>query len=178
MSCCVIVEGIVLSLCGIVALTQIDCALCRIAPCHSTNNTILQIRVIKNADVLPPPEEMAACDVVLMTHSRLGKERFNVGGFVNYSRTCFCDFVGAASNCKKCQLHQRLTPLMQVYWLRLIIDEGHVVGRKQTKQSQLATELLCDRKWGCTGNIIYPSSSTALSSVLLPPPPSSSFFLC
>lgn len=40
---------------------------------------------------------------------------------------------------------------MQVHWLRLIVDEGHVMGKKQTKQATLATYLLAERKWGCTG---------------------------
>jgi len=125
---------------------------------------------VKNGEVLPSPEEMSACDVVLITHSRLGKEKFNVGGFVEYNRNCFCDFVGANPECKKCKVYQRLTPLMQVYWLRLIIDEGHVVGRKQTKQSQLASEHLCDRKWGCTGTISF-SQSISLFCFFV-------FFLC
>jgi SNF2 family DNA or RNA helicase len=40
---------------------------------------------------------------------------------------------------------------MQVYWLRLIIDEGHVMGNKQSNQANLAANLLCERKWACTG---------------------------
>lgn len=47
--------------------------------------------------------------------------------------------------------YRPLSPLMQVYWLRLIIDEGHVMGNKQSNQANLAANLLCERKWACTG---------------------------
>jgi len=40
---------------------------------------------------------------------------------------------------------------MNVYWLRIIIDEGHVMGKKQSNQSNIATNLLCERRWACTG---------------------------
>lgn len=42
-------------------------------------------------------------------------------------------------------------PLLQVYWKRLIIDEGHSVNSKRSRTSLLCKSMLAERKWAVTG---------------------------
>jgi hypothetical protein len=116
-------------------------------------------------------------DVVLTSHTRISKEKCTLNGYNAFSERCYCDFGARSATCKSCQSTNRIlssnlarssthslslsrhipsayrpiSPLMQVYWLRLIVDEGHVMGNKQSNQANLAANLLCERKWACTG---------------------------
>eukprot|EP01080_Neovahlkampfia_damariscottae_P003171 gene3171-5487_t len=44
-----------------------------------------------------------------------------------------------------------LKPFYQIKWFRVIIDEGHILGKTSTRQTIAMKELICDRRWICTG---------------------------
>jgi len=50
------------------------------------------------------------------------------------------------------QTRGRAAPRPQVHWLRIILDEGHMLGSTaETNRLQLACALRADRRWVMTG---------------------------
>jgi SNF2 family DNA or RNA helicase len=44
------------------------------------------------------------------------------------------------------------SPVLQVRWLRVVVDEGHAVAQgAQSNYKQLLSKLSCERKWAMTG---------------------------
>jgi SNF2 family DNA or RNA helicase len=41
--------------------------------------------------------------------------------------------------------------MFQMRWLRLIIDEGHVMANRTSSQVHVANELSAERRWCCSG---------------------------
>ncbi|CAI5758362.1 unnamed protein product [Candida verbasci] len=52
---------------------------------------------------------------------------------------------------KKSMNLEHQNPLNQVYWKRIIIDEGHSMNSKTSKIAQLSKSLYAERKWAVTG---------------------------
>eukprot|EP01113_Clastostelium_recurvatum_P036839 TRINITY_DN5315_c0_g1_i1.p1 TRINITY_DN5315_c0_g1~~TRINITY_DN5315_c0_g1_i1.p1 ORF type:complete len:724 (-),score=227.43 TRINITY_DN5315_c0_g1_i1:115-2286(-) len=99
---------------------------------HNTLNVL----VVRNKDPLPPALQLLQYDVVVITHSRLSSEP----GLDSLST--FVDHPKPAT---------KVSPLLQVYWQRMIVDEGHVLGRSNTNLSTLAGVLYCEKRWICSG---------------------------
>ncbi|RKO89631.1 SNF2 family N-terminal domain-containing protein [Blyttiomyces helicus] len=101
---------------------------------------------------VPPAEELLAFDMVLISHSRFGKEA-RVGKVrqsgVTGKNQCMCP-INLTTNAVHCVCR---SPLLSLRWLRLIIDEGHSMAKSEQKNSQvdIAARLECDRKWICSG---------------------------
>ncbi|KAF9915808.1 hypothetical protein BX616_005306, partial [Lobosporangium transversale] len=51
----------------------------------------------------------------------------------------------------RCTNERNVSPLMQVRWKRIIVDEGHSMGIKLSDQVLFAEKLHADRRWICTG---------------------------
>lgn len=50
------------------------------------------------------------------------------------------------------EFQRHRSPLLQVHWLRVLLDEGHTLGAlAMTNKLQMATELLVERRWVLTG---------------------------
>ncbi|KAK9237884.1 P-loop containing nucleoside triphosphate hydrolase protein [Lipomyces kononenkoae] len=49
------------------------------------------------------------------------------------------------------EFRQPSSPLLQVRWKRIIVDEGHSMGNSQTNAAFAAKQLFVDRKWAVTG---------------------------
>jgi len=77
------------------------------------------------------PQRLAKCDIVLTTHSFLQHEKTGLEYF--------------STNNKKISI------FMLVYWFRVIVDEGHVMGREKSNQTYIASNLFADRLWCCSG---------------------------
>ncbi|KAJ3292128.1 hypothetical protein HK104_005552 [Borealophlyctis nickersoniae] len=94
------------------------------------------LRITKADDVIPPATELIRYDIVLISSPQFGQEQSRGG----------LDFQGFDA------LGYR-SPLLQVRWLRLIVDEGHTMAKRGESSSQvgLAARLECDRRWVCTG---------------------------
>ncbi|KAI5297768.1 hypothetical protein KEM56_004551 [Ascosphaera pollenicola] len=90
---------------------------------------------------LPPAEELSEYDIVLFSKSRFGKE---VGALNTYS---------LARRKNSALDPEEYSPLRQVYWLRVIVDEGHDFARAaaQTQSLQIFRLLHVERRWVVSG---------------------------
>ncbi|KAI9095934.1 SNF2 family N-terminal domain-containing protein [Phlyctochytrium arcticum] len=99
------------------------------------HDRVVKLIVITNPkDQVPPAEKLLLADMVLISHQRFGLEYGRDGGTF-----------GLASG--------HSSPLCDIRWMRLIVDEGHSMARKSEASSQVAMAALlkCDRRWVCTG---------------------------
>ncbi|KAI0343105.1 hypothetical protein BDW22DRAFT_1356676 [Trametopsis cervina] len=111
---------------------------------------------VATAKPFPSPQQLATdYDVVLMTHPRLSHEatRMNLVSLESL-HTCKCPVPKGSSirvpKCK-CKLPADVSPLLQVRWKRLVIDEGHVSATTTTDLMTLVMNLSVERKWIVTG---------------------------
>eukprot|EP01117_Protostelium_nocturnum_P006564 TRINITY_DN2363_c1_g1_i1.p1 TRINITY_DN2363_c1_g1~~TRINITY_DN2363_c1_g1_i1.p1 ORF type:complete len:947 (+),score=304.40 TRINITY_DN2363_c1_g1_i1:90-2930(+) len=65
--------------------------------------------------------------------------------------------------CIRCGFPNPLSALMQVYWKRIIVDEGHIIGSENTNQSNFATQFFAERRWVVSGT---PTPGTSLDTEL------------
>ena len=101
---------------------------------------------------LPPAETLAGYEVVVVSKERLRQEwktgrptcaleerrprRYSTSGFVELLP----------------QAGERLSPLLEVHWLRVVVDEGHSLGALSiTNEIQMAKSLEAERRWVMTG---------------------------
>jgi hypothetical protein len=62
---------------------------------------------------------------------------------------------------------RHLSELLRVYWLRIVIDEGHQLGRSSTTNAiQMASLLEAERRWILTGTPTRSSASEATTTAL------------
>ncbi|KAL4872965.1 hypothetical protein BDV12DRAFT_161066 [Aspergillus spectabilis] len=99
---------------------------------HTEGLKVLTLR--SGADVIPPPDDLFAYDVVLCSRTRFEKEadEFSDGGW---------------------NRRKESSPLTKVHWLRVIVDEGHnVAGHGQkTNMVHLLDQLHVERRWVVSG---------------------------
>ncbi|KAH9950194.1 SNF2 family N-terminal domain-containing protein [Amylocystis lapponica] len=121
--------------------------------CHD----ILRILEVRKDTPLPHPSDIASqYDIVLMTYARFNHEE----KYINTSRlfswtTCTCPGY-QGSRVPRCRCNydpkkSKASPLLQIRWKRLIVDEGHVAGNARTSFSSLIKMLSVERKWIVTG---------------------------
>ncbi|KAJ3165695.1 hypothetical protein HDU88_003888 [Geranomyces variabilis] len=102
------------------------------------HDRVLKVLVLaKPTDVIPPPRKLRTYDIVLISHPRFGRE------LVRPSTLAENDYYFDAG------LYS--SPLLALHWLRVIVDEGHTMARKDAAQVLLAARLQCERRWVCTG---------------------------
>lgn len=116
---------------------------------HVHDNVLSVTIISKPTQTIPPPRELLKLDILLLSHSRFAKEDDD-GRFEEYYGTsCRCWY---ETKCK-CGAHAEQSPLMQVRWKRLIIDEGHVLGQGTTRLVSMAGRLRVERRWCVTGTV-------------------------
>lgn len=54
-------------------------------------------------------------------------------------------------NCSCEGVHPKVSPLLQVRWKRLVLDEGHVAATMNTSLTSFARKLSVERRWIVTG---------------------------
>lgn len=107
---------------------------------------------------VPPAQELIKYDVVVLSHKK----------FSNETKLNFTDALSAPPS-----------PLTQVHWLRLIIDEGHILGASNTSIlissiilyklllftdiAALSQSLQVERLWLCSGT---PTPATVVDAEL------------
>ncbi|KAI8908150.1 SNF2 family N-terminal domain-containing protein [Powellomyces hirtus] len=95
---------------------------------------VLEVLVLtRNSDKTPSETELLEYDIVLISSTRFGRE------------------LNASAKYKDDDDELYKSPLLGVRWLRLIVDEGHVMASRDASQTLLAAKLECDRRWVCTG---------------------------
>ncbi|KAF1806598.1 SNF2 family N-terminal domain-containing protein [Mucor lusitanicus] len=115
-----------------------------------------QLRFLVYDDVkqkITAPMELADTDLVLISQNRFSLENSR-GGLDFSSRVCQCPYIGStrkrACVCSVTDEEKYTSPLLQVHWKRLIVDEGHRLSSKN-RQSELSSKLFSNWKWICTG---------------------------
>ena len=104
-------------------------------------------------DDIPDATVLATYDLVIITYGRFSLE-YSRGGleFTGVPRVCECPYVGASrERTCHCQTDSYVSPLLQLHWQRLIVDEGHVMASDTTNVTRLASKLHVSSRWCCTG---------------------------
>ncbi|KIP07794.1 hypothetical protein PHLGIDRAFT_405997 [Phlebiopsis gigantea 11061_1 CR5-6] len=115
-------------------------------------------RFIATDKELPPAELLALNDVVLMSHSRLSLEAARLdpkNASKLYSwRICSCDPSAKCSahvpRCT-CDPPSDVSPLLQIRWKRLVVDEGNNLSNANTGLFVFLKGLSVEAKWIVTG---------------------------
>eukprot|EP01133_Synstelium_polycarpum_P013442 gene13442-15842_t len=103
-----------------------------------TRHTAIRFLMLQNTDKIPNAYELAKYDVILLSHTKIS--------------TMTVDMWDRSTN-----------PIMGLYWLRMIVDEGHVVGNGHSKLSDKTRLIMAERRWVCSGT---PISSAVLDNEL------------
>jgi hypothetical protein len=112
---------------------------------HVQDDILSCIIVSKATQALPSAEELMKTDILLLSHSRFAREDDNGpldSGYPGCMPQCW-----KTGNCT-CR-----SPLTQIRWKRLIIDEGHILGKGNSRLVSLAGRLYVDRRWCVTGTV-------------------------
>ncbi|KAI8923414.1 SNF2 family N-terminal domain-containing protein [Entophlyctis helioformis] len=127
---------------------------------HVGDNVLEYIVVPNSGTAIPDAHQLAKLDLVIISHSRFGLEhkRGKVMWQFGVQRKCVCPYQGNTRTvvcaCPRSKT-LRVSPLLQVRWLRLIVDEGHTLAKagvaETTLQIDMAHQLECDHRWICTG---------------------------
>lgn len=108
---------------------------------HDNSLNVLIINDVKTA--IPDAKALLQYDMVLMSHGRFGHEYSKSGDFSYYGilreeATTFHD-------------EEYVSPLLQIHWMRIIVDEGHVLSSDSTRYALLASKLHVESRWICSG---------------------------
>ncbi|KAG0760146.1 hypothetical protein G6F60_010365 [Rhizopus arrhizus] len=101
---------------------------------------------------IPSPLDLIQYDLVIASQSRFAYEN-QQGGLDFTSNICQCPTIGSTrERACVCFVNKDpyVSPLLQVHWRRVIVDEGHRLSQKN-KLSELSSKLFCHSRWICTG---------------------------
>jgi len=119
---------------------------------------------------LPPPSFLAMFKIVITSNNRFSSEWKN-GSFKDEIRRKSNRNNGKDSNGRIADFREDLAtsedacPLLKVNWLRMIVDEGHSMGRGRDNSSiSFASWVNSERRWAMTGT---PTPQTSTSSGLI-----------
>ncbi|CAO3608684.1 unnamed protein product [Cunninghamella echinulata] len=129
---------------------------------HIMDDQIDFIVLDDNKKSIPHPTLLVHSDLVLISQSRFSYE-YSYGGleFQGIPRQCDCAYIdNVLVKNPLCQaIHPKpkyVSPLLQVHWKRVIVDEGHSLSSRNSRHSSLAAKLFSCWFWVCTGT---PSSN-------------------
>ncbi|KAF7337866.1 Helicase C-terminal domain-containing protein [Mycena venus] len=114
----------------------------------------LRVCVLRGRDPIPPARVLATeYDIVLMSYSRFTAEdrTNNKGQTDSMWRGCTCAEYSAARVPKCVCKPPPCSPLLQIRWKRLVIDEGHVSASLSTVLTPFTKILSVERRWIVTG---------------------------
>lgn len=118
--------------------------------CHST----LRYLVVRQTTQIPSAKALASdYDLIIMTDSRFRRESVkNKVTHLHKLKPCTCaPFPGSrVPNCC-CPSDPDVSPLFQIRWKRLVIDEGHTSGNTAATLNYFVRQLSIERKWIVTG---------------------------
>ncbi|KAJ7772943.1 SNF2 family N-terminal domain-containing protein [Mycena maculata] len=111
----------------------------------------LRVCVLREQQAMPPARELAShYDIVLMTYSRFTAAENTKKGDWTW-KGCKCpEYPGVRVPRCVCKPPQ-CSPLLQIRWKRLVIDEGHVSSSTSTELNRFMRILSVERRWIVTG---------------------------
>ncbi|RDX46999.1 hypothetical protein OH76DRAFT_1465208 [Lentinus brumalis] len=119
---------------------------------HCTD--MLRVLFVRDKDELPDAPVLATdYDVILMSHSRFSKEaKKKATEELSTSKPCQCKPLrGSRVPACKCSRRTNVSPLLQIRWKRLVVDEGHNAAEKRTDYAVFTKLLSIERRWIVTG---------------------------
>ncbi|KIK31000.1 hypothetical protein PISMIDRAFT_85861 [Pisolithus microcarpus 441] len=120
--------------------------------CHSN----VRVLIVRQSDALPIARILATeYDVISGSTLSVGFRRESRNKKISRLhalRQCACTcFEGSrVPNCR-CPGDAQVTPLLQVRWKRLVVDEGHIAGNVSATINYFVNQLSIERKWIVTG---------------------------
>ncbi|KAI0273498.1 hypothetical protein BC834DRAFT_854101 [Gloeopeniophorella convolvens] len=109
--------------------------------------------LVKPKDELPTARLLSSnYDIVLMNHDTFSREvsKFDRENAFTWN-VCQCP-VKEGSRIPDCMCDSmKISPLFQIRWKRLVVDEGHIHGTDRTNISKVASLLSAERRWLVTG---------------------------
>ncbi|KAH7921384.1 hypothetical protein BV22DRAFT_1038738 [Leucogyrophana mollusca] len=118
--------------------------------CHSS----IRYLIVRTSTKLPTVKALASeYDLIIMSDSRFRQEAEKNNVDQLYERKkCSCPVIPNTRipDCS-CQDHPEVTPLLQIRWKRLVIDEGHVSANITGTMNSFVREMSIERKWIVTG---------------------------
>jgi len=119
----------------------------------------LDVLVMDSKAELPRATELAKYDIVLFSRNRFEQEILD--GADKHGRRpsrgpanqCQCPYVGATRmrDCSCSQDGLYYSPLRDLHWLRIIIDEGHNFSSSNANAVLVAKQLQAERRWVVSG---------------------------
>ncbi|KAJ5504373.1 hypothetical protein N7463_007247 [Penicillium fimorum] len=92
----------------------------------ATHTSDLNVLVLRNKDKTPPTDELLNFDIVLFSKGRCNRENPKIGKSGYY-------------------------PIVNLHWLRVIVDEGHDLAGKTTEMVDFLKKLHFERRWIISG---------------------------
>jgi len=119
---------------------------------------------------LPPAKFLASFQIVITSNSRFMYEWKN-GSFQDELRRMSEESPGEDNvefaYFNSLDRSDSACPLLKIHWLRLVVDEGHSMGRTQQNSSvQFASWISAERRWCMTGTPTKLNGASAINEVL------------
>ena len=116
---------------------------------HFAKNTF-KVLIIDSKDVaVPPADELMRYDIIFFSMLRLQSELLPLGSGKAQYLDCVCDL---HSKCACPFGSEYSSPLLDLHFLRVIMDEGHEFGSGKKNSAYFAmAKLLVDRRWLLSG---------------------------
>ncbi|OCL06148.1 hypothetical protein AOQ84DRAFT_390389 [Glonium stellatum] len=125
-----------------------------------TEEGSLNVLVMDSKMMLPPATRLAKYDIILFSRNRFEQEI--VDGADKHGRRpsrgpanqCNCPYIGA-TRVRDCSCLEEdevyHSPLRDLHWLRIIIDEGHNFSSSNANAVLVAKQLRAERRWVVSG---------------------------
>ncbi|KAG6906520.1 hypothetical protein DXG01_013485 [Tephrocybe rancida] len=113
----------------------------------------LRVLIMRSGTPMPSAASLASeYDIILMTYTRFTTEnKFNKIEQLHSWNVCSCPYIpGSRLPDCKCKF-PGVSPLLQIRWKRLVIDEGHVSASLSTLLTPFTKMLSVERRWIVTG---------------------------
>jgi hypothetical protein len=108
---------------------------------------------------LPPAEFLAQFRIVLTSTDRF-KNEWSSGSFQKELRRAELEEDESKSDyVMSLDSPEEACPLLKVHWLRLVVDEGHSMGKGMSSTIQFASWITAQRRWAMTGTPTKQSGS-------------------
>ncbi|KIP07791.1 hypothetical protein PHLGIDRAFT_35256, partial [Phlebiopsis gigantea 11061_1 CR5-6] len=121
------------------------------------DNSLIQYYIAKDKTPLPSAQQLAFNDIVLISHARISRVEAMRGdprGLYSWHGICSCPLGPNAKvrvpQCT-CERLDNVSPLLQIRWKRLIVDEGNNLCNANTHLFSLLKGLSVESKWIVTG---------------------------